>query len=73
MHSKLAGKISRLSGILKEWMHQKMQQEIYAGFKNIHKLILNRKAGTAGPSIDEKFKFENFDLIVWDYIAKQDL
>ena len=63
-------KISKLSEILHGWMKKQMKHDAYSSIKDIRKIIAARRSGKIEPTLDEKFKFENFDLIVWEYISK---
>ena len=51
-------------------MKSQMKQDVYSSMKDIRKIIAARRYGKVEPTLDEKFKFENFDLIVWEYISK---
>ena len=71
-------RISKLSGILKEWMKSKVPQQatsIILDIAKSHKaggLFANpKKKDTKGKLLEEKFKIENFDLIVWEYVSKK--
>ena len=59
-------RVDKLSAILKDWIQTRMMKEGVA-------LVLNPLEfinGNPTMSLDEKFKFENFDLIVWEYVSK---
>lgn len=71
-------RISKLSGILKEWMKSKVPQQatsIILDIAKSHKagsLFANpKKRDAKGKLLEEKFKIENFDLIVWEYVSKK--
>ena len=71
-------RISKLSGILKEWMKSKVPQQatsISLDIAKSHKaggLFANpKKKDTKSKLLEEKFKIENFDLIVWEYVSKK--
>ena len=71
-------RISKLSGILKEWMKSKVPQQatsIILDIAKSHKagvFFANpKKKDAKGKLLEEKFKIENFDLIVWEYISKK--
>ena len=71
-------RISKLSGILKEWMKSKVPQQatsIILDIAKSHKaggLFANpKKKDLKGKLLEEKFKIENFDLIVWEYVSKK--
>lgn len=71
-------RISKLSGILKEWMNSKVPQQatsIILDIAKSHKaggLFANpKKKDAKGKLLEEKFKIENFDLIVWEYVSKK--
>lgn len=65
-------RITRLSDVLKTWMKQKAPQQAVRSImdslkrKTISKPTENRNQQL----LEEKFKIENFDLIVWEYITK---
>lgn len=64
-------RVIRLSNVLKSWMQQNAKQE---GRSIINDFFSSRKTVEQQPrlsvNVDEKFKIENFDLIVWEYISK---
>ena len=64
-------KITKLSGILQSWMKSQWKDE---GTNLLNDLFSSRKTIKEKPSLtanlDQKFKMENFDLIVWEYISK---
>ena len=65
-------RIEKLSGVLKLWMKEKVKDVANAILKNPREFIKNANAGNITTTIDQKFKIENFDLIVWEYVtAKQ--
>lgn len=65
-------KLSKLSGILQSWMEIKAPQVAIKSIKD----KLKRKNITSGetkkPLQEEKFKLQNFDLIVWEYVSKSE-
>lgn len=72
-------RISKLSAILQEWMKSKVPQQatsIILGIAKSHKAggLFAKPKGTSsstkGKLLEEKFKLENFDLIVWEYVSK---
>ena len=62
-------KLSKLSGILQSWMEVKMKDEAYALRRDPRKMLAEIKAGKTITPLDEKFRLENFDLIVWEYVS----
>lgn len=71
-------RISKLSEILKEWMKSKVPQQatsIILDIAKSHKaggLFANpKKKDAKSKLLEEKFKIENFDLIVWEYVSKK--
>lgn len=64
-------RVSRLSDVLKTWMKAKVNTE---GRIIIKDLFSSTKTIKQQPrltvNVDEKFKIENFDLIVWEYVSK---
>ena len=65
-------RITRLSDVLKNWMRTKAGSE---GREIINDLFSSTKTVKQQPrltvNVDEKFQIENFDLIVWEYVSKQ--
>ena len=65
-------KVSKLSEILQTWMKSQLKDE---GTNLLNDLFNSRKTIKEKPSLttnlDKKFKMENFDLIVWEYITKK--
>ena len=63
-------KISKLSNVLKNWTQSKFKEE---GRNLLEDLFSTQKTVAEKPSLSanlsQKFKMENFDLIVWDYIS----
>jgi superfamily II DNA/RNA helicase len=59
-------RVDKLSAILKDWMQARMVKEGNALVLNPLDFIKSNPT----MSLDEKFKFENFDLIVWEYVSK---
>lgn len=63
-------RISKLSNTLKDWMRVKAPQQAIRNIKD----KLKRKAISTPDDkkqqlLEEKFKIENFDLIVWEYVS----
>lgn len=72
-------RIGKLSAILNEWMKTKVPQQatsIILDIAKSHKVggLFAKPKGTApaakGKLLEEKFKLENFDLIVWEFVSK---
>lgn len=66
-------RISKLSNVLKEWMSMKAPKQAMA---NIKDRLRRKKATTTGHAQDsilaeDKFRIENFDLIVWEFATKK--
>ncbi len=64
-------RVSRLSSVLKEWMHTKAPKQ---AVKNIKDKLKRRNISTPADSkkqqlLEEKFQIQNFDLIVWEYVT----
>lgn len=67
-----AEKITRLSAILQEWMKLKAPEQAVTNIKNLlgaKDLKAQRKQG-GGETVEEHFRLDNFDLIVWEYVTK---
>lgn len=62
-------RITKLSNILQSWMGIKMRDEAYAIRRDPRRILADRRAGRIVIPLDEKFKLENFDLIVWEYVS----
>ena len=64
-------KLNKLSNILKTWMKSQVKSE---GKVMLNELFTTKKSVMFKPALtenlDNKFKLENFDLIVWEYISK---
>ncbi len=64
-------KIAKLSDTLRKWTQSQFKQE---GRNLLNDLFSTSQTVSEKPSLtinlDEKFRLENFDLIVWDYISK---
>lgn len=68
-------RISRLSDVLKQWMQTKAPavavQKSKDRLKRKHaKPDVAIEANAKAQLLEEKFKLENFDLIVWEYVTK---
>ena len=67
-------RLSKLTDILQTWMKAKVPQQATAAILD----IARSRKGVLKPAVkekdakllEEKFKIENFDLIVWEYISK---
>ena len=65
-------KIQRLSAILQEWMKAKVPQQatsIILDIAKSHKGMLKTPPKST-QKLEDKFKIENFDLIVWEYVSR---
>lgn len=65
-------RVTRLSAVLKDWMDSHVPQQ---AIKNIRDLLGRRNIAAPAadknrPLLEEKFKLQNFDLIVWEYVTK---
>ena len=64
-------KLKKLSDILKTWMKTQVKSE---GKTILNELFTTKRSVMFKPTLtenlDSKFKLENFDLIVWEYISK---
>lgn len=66
-------RVGRLSDVLKQWMRTKAPQQAIRNIKDkLKRKNINTPADKSQLLQEEKFQIENFDLIVWDYISKQD-
>ena len=67
-------RLQKLSSIIQQWMESKVPQQATAAIlqiaqsrKTIHKTTKQEKNAQL---LEEKFKKENFDLSVWEYVSK---
>ena len=65
-------RVNRLSAVLKDWMDSHVPQQ---AIRNIRDLLGRRNIAAPAadknrPLLEEKFKLQNFDLIVWEYVTK---
>ena len=64
-------KLRKLSDVLKTWMKTQVKSE---GKTILNELFTTKRSVMFKPALtenlDSKFKLENFDLIVWEYISK---
>lgn len=67
-----AGKIQKLSEILRQWMRSEVPQATTAILLDIAKSRKAQKKTTRNKSqkLEDKFKIENFDLIAWEYVSR---
>ena len=67
-------RLSKLTEILQTWMKAKVPQQATAAILDIarsRKGIFKSPAKTKDAKLlEDKFKLENFDLIVWEYVSK---
>ena len=59
--------LKRLSAIIDDWMEAKAPQQAMTNVLTMLKGVRPKSSGL----VEEKFKKENFDLIVWEYITKE--
>ena len=64
--------LTRLSKIMQDWMStqipQKAKSSAVALLKS-NKLTKKSETSLDGSLLEEKFKLENFDLVVWEYVT----
>lgn len=67
-------RLQKLSNIIQKWMENKIPQQATAAILNIAKsrktIHRTTKQEKNTLLLEEKFKKENFDLIVWEYVSK---
>lgn len=71
-----SARLKNLSAIIEQWMEAKVPQQATAAILQ----IAQSRKGTKKPTkqekknqlLEEKFKKENFDLIVWEYVSKKE-
>lgn len=65
-------KVNRLSGILKDWVQRQKGEDTVDMIDDLFSCTKISKLQTKlNVNLDEKFKLENFDLIVWEYVSKK--
>jgi len=62
-------RIEKLSSVLKHWMDDKMKEVSYAIMRNPRKYLKAANEGISTQPLNERYKIENFDLIVWEYVS----
>lgn len=64
-------RITRLSDVLKDWMKMKAPQQAVRNIKDkLKRKTISSTAETRQKQLQEdKFRIENFDLIVWEYVS----
>ena len=65
-------RVQRLSEVLKQWMRSHVPQQAISNIKDKlkRKNISTPAADRKQQLLEEKFKIENFDLIVWEYVTR---
>lgn len=67
-------RLKKLTSIIQQWMESKVPQQATAAILNIAKskksILQMPKTDKNAQLLEEKFKKENFDLIVWEYVSK---
>ena len=63
--------LARLSEIMKDWMKTQIPQKAKSSAVALLKSnkLTKKSAATDGSLLEDKFKLENFDLIVWEYVT----
>lgn len=66
-----ATRLARLSNIMQDWMNTQISQRAKLSAVALLKSNKLTKKPTAndGTLLEEKFKIENFDLVVWEYVT----
>ena len=64
-------RLSKLTGIIQGWMQTQAPEQAKIERKNrFHSKGTEQKKSADEESLDKKFRMENFDLIVWEYVSK---
>lgn len=63
-------RVDKLSAIFRNWMQERIIKEGFSSIKDPRQYLENLKAGIKTPTLNEKFKLENFDLLVWEYVSR---
>lgn len=65
-------RITKLSEVLKQWMRTKVPQQAIRNIKDkLKRKTISTPADKKQQLLEEKFKTENFDLIVWEYVTSK--
>lgn len=65
-----ADKLTRLSAIMRNWLQNQVpKQATKAALTLLNSSKLTKREKTTDGLLDDKFRAENFDLIVWEYIT----
>ena len=66
-------RITRLSAVLKQWMQSHVPQQAMSNLKDKlrRRIISTPAADRKQQLLEDKFKTENFDLIVWEYVTRR--
>ena len=64
-------RVNRLSDALKQWMKQKVPQQAINNIKDkLKRKTISTPTDKKQQLLEDKFKIENFDLIVWEFVSK---
>lgn len=66
-----ASRLARLSEIMREWMNSQVPQRAQSSAVALLKSnkLTKKPAANDGTLLEDKFKLENFDLVVWEYVT----
>lgn len=65
-------RVTKLSDVLKQWMRTKAPQQAIRNIKDkLKRKTISTPAEKKQQLLEEKFKIENFDLIVWEYVTEK--
>ena len=66
-------RIEKLSGVLKQWMQSHVPKQAMSNLKDKlrRRIISTPAADRKHQLLEDKFKIENFDLIVWEYVTRR--
>ena len=64
-------RVERLSNVLKQWMRMKAPKQAQVNIKTKlrSRIISSSSSNSKEQLVEEKFRLQNFDLIVWEYIT----
>lgn len=63
-------RVTKLSEVLKQWMRTKAPQQAIRNIKDkLKRKTISNSADKKQQLLEEKFRIENFDLIVWEYVS----
>lgn len=62
-------RVDKISDVLKGWMKAQLIKDANSIMKDPRQFLTSIKAKQSPSLLDEKYRFENFDLVLWEYIS----